>query len=142
MQYANNVVFKLKEKRMQMRHKLCQPKSLNNEKINANKEDLPSATTTFEKHGGGRSCSKPTFTVIADASLEILKAVNDMPALTRIDNGKVNDQDMKDVIENTDALLEEKKSKNQLEKCTKGIKTLGQAFVKKTMLKKNMMMLV
>ena len=96
---------------MQMRHKLCQPKSLNNEKINANKEDLPSATTTFEKHGGDRSGSKCTTTVKGDASLDILQAVNDMLALTHIDNGKVNDQAMKDVIENTDALLEEKKRK-------------------------------
>ena len=42
---------------------------------------------------------------LADASLEILQALNDMLALTCNDNGKVNDQDMKDVIENTDALL-------------------------------------
>ena len=47
-------------------------------------------------------------TVIADASLDILQAVNDMLALTHIENGNVNDQDMKDVIENMDALLEDK----------------------------------
>ena len=75
--------------------------------MNAKKEDLPSATTTFKKHGGERSGSKCTTTVIADASIEILQAVNDLLTLTRIDNGKVNDQDMKNVIKNIDALLEE-----------------------------------
>ena len=79
--------------------------------MNANKEDLPSATATFEKHGCERSGSKSTTTVIADASLEILQAVNDMLIWTRIYNGKLNDQDMKDVIENTDVLLDEKKWK-------------------------------
>ena len=54
--------------------------------MSANKEDLPSTTTTFEKNGDGRSGSKSNTTVIADASLKILQAVNDMLALTLIDN--------------------------------------------------------
>ena len=64
-----------------MRNKLCQSKSLNDKKMNANKKDLPSATTTFEIHGSERSSSKCTNTVTADTSLEIHQAVNEMLAL-------------------------------------------------------------
>ena len=56
--------------------------------MSANQEDLPSTTTTSDKHNGGRSGSKPTTTNVADPSLIILQAVNDMLAYTHIDNGK------------------------------------------------------
>ena len=108
--------------------------------MNANKEDLPSATTTFEHHDGERSGSKCTTTVIADASLEILQAVNDMLALTCIDNGKVNDQDMKDVIENTDVLLKENKIEKPIRKMYQRYQKLWTSFCEKTMFKENMMM--
>ena len=114
-----------------MRKKLCQTKSSNDKKMNANKEELPSATTTFEKHGGGRSGSKSYITIIADTSLEILQAVNDMMALTHIDNGKVNDQDMKDIIENTNLLLEQKKIETIVRKMYQRYQKLWTSFCDK-----------
>ena len=72
-------------------------------------KNLPSTTTTCVAHDGGRSGSTETTTAVADYSQEILQAVNDMLALAWIDDGKVNEEDMLDVIENTDALLEENK---------------------------------
>ena len=73
------------------------------------KQDVPSTTTTCDKHDDGWSGSKPATTKVADPSLEILLAINDMLALTLIDDGKVNEEDMSDAIENMDALLKEKK---------------------------------
>ena len=49
-------------------------------KMRKKQEDLPSTTTTCDKYGGERSGGKPTTTDVADPSLEILQAVNDMLA--------------------------------------------------------------
>ena len=73
-------------------------------------------TTTCDKHDGGRSSSKTTTTVVADLSQQILQAVNDMLALTQINDGKVNEKDMSDVIQNTNALLKEKKIERPVRK--------------------------
>ena len=75
-----------------------------------------STTTTCDTHDGGRSGSKTTTTAVADPSQEILQAVNDMLALTQIDDEKVNEEDMSDVIENRDALLDEKKIERPVRK--------------------------
>ena len=79
-------------------------------------KNSPSNTTSCHKHDGGRRSSKTTTIAVADPSQEILQAVNDMLALTRIDNGNVNEEDMSDFIENTDALLEEKKIERPVRK--------------------------
>ena len=57
-----------------MRKKLCEAQSSKDKNyMSANKKDLPSTTTTCEKHGDGRSGRKSTTTVEADTSLEILQ---------------------------------------------------------------------
>ena len=99
--------------------------------VKRRKKNLPSTTTTCDAHDGGRSGSPKTTTAVADYSQEILQAVNDMLALARIDNGKVNEEDMQDVIQNTDALLEENKIEKPVRKMYKRYQTLWKSFCTK-----------
>ena len=98
-------------------------------------KNSPSTTTTCDTHDGGRSGSETTTTAVADPSQKILQAVNDMLALTQIDNGKVNKEDMLDVIKNTDALLEEKKIERSVRKMYKRYQNLWASFCTKNNIK-------
>ena len=79
-------------------------------------KNSPSTPLACNRHDGGGSGSKTTTTAVIDPSQEILQAVNYMLALTWIDNGKVNEEDMSDDIENTDVPLEEKKIERPVRK--------------------------
>ena len=76
----------------------------------------PQPTLHVIKHDGGGSGSKTTTTAVADPCQEILQAVNNMLALTQIDDGKVNEEDISDVIENMHDRFEEKKIERPVRK--------------------------
>ena len=98
-------------------------------------KDLTSTSTTCDKHDGGRSGNKTTTTTVVDPSQEILKAVNGMLALTWIDNRKVNEEDMSDMIENMDALLDEKKIEKPVRKMYQQYQNLWTSFCAKESIK-------
>ena len=66
-----------------------------------------------------------------DAGNVILNIVNDMLALTRIQNGQVNSEDMENMMMNTNAMLEEKKIEKPVRKMYQRYQNLWINFCEK-----------